>query len=417
MQALLKLIRGAFIFLLLINCPSPAQAQSNIVVDRNGSAAPDGSSERPYQLVEAGACKARPNGTVEIRPGVYNETFTLDYPVRLTASGPALIGPVGGQPRVTLKVVTYNTHLFGDEVGGILRFADRARAASIADWIRLEDADVVGLQEVWDEELAAAIIQRAGYPHSFYSNEHDESDDLLNSGLLLLSKHPLLNATQTFYRAEVSISDCGAFSPLCLLRNPTAPWKCLTECTRYIDGFASKGFVQATVNKDGFQLGIFITHTQAEHHIDAKKERRKQLEQLGPQIQQYRAANPGAEVIALGDFNVISESGEYYNSLLPLLGLRDAFANRAPCLDTTKHRATCDYNQNDLARHFDNTADDCNDKRLDYVLYSHGNAFDVLPAKLEVRRYQAETSDQGKTVKDLSDHYGIAVELSLGRRN
>jgi endonuclease/exonuclease/phosphatase family metal-dependent hydrolase len=229
-----------------------------------------------------------------------------------------------------------------------------------------------------------------------------------------LSKYPLVNPSLTFYRDEVSISDCVFSDPLCPVKNPTEPWKC---CIPYLDGFASKGIAQATIFKNGFQLGIFITHTQAEHHQAGVNARRKQLEQLGSQIQEYRAFNPGAEVIAMGDFNVIAGSDDYFNSLLRHTGLRDTYSNLAPCLDISLHQATCAHKQNDLARFFDNTAFDCDDKRLDYVLYSHGSAFDALPVKLEVRRYQAETSDDGKTMRDLSDHYGVAAEFSLWRNN
>jgi endonuclease/exonuclease/phosphatase family metal-dependent hydrolase len=335
--------------------------------------------------------------------------------MRLKLTCPAIIGQLAGKRNTKLKVVTYNTHLFGDE--GAERFptfADRARAAYIAEWLRLEDADVIGLQEVWDEELADAIVQLAGYPHHYYNNDHDELDDFLNSGLLLLSKYPLVNPSLTFYRDEVSISDCVFSDPLCPVKNPTEPWKC---CIPYLDGFSSKGIAQATIFKNGFQLGIFITHTQAEHHQAGVDARRKQLEQLGSQIQEYRSHNPAAEVIAMGDFNVIAGSGDYYDSLLRHTGLRDTYSNLAPCLDMLLHQMTCVHKQNDLARFFENTAFDCDDKRLDYVLYSHGTAFDALPVKLEVRRYQAETSDNGKTMRDLSDHFGVAAEFSLWRNN
>ncbi|HEY9432087.1 MAG TPA: endonuclease/exonuclease/phosphatase family protein [Blastocatellia bacterium] len=414
MQTYLKLIHSMLLLLLLFGLSSNSKAQSDIHVDRNGSAAPDASPAGPYQLLKAGVCRG-PNGKIVIRPGVYNETLTIKDPMTLTVTGPAIIGQLAGKPNTKLKVVTYNTHLFGDEgAGRFPTFADRARAAYIADWLRLEDADVIGLQEVWDEELADAIVQRAGYQHHYYNNDHDELDDFLNSGLLLLSKYPLVNPSLTFYRDEVSISDCVFSDPLCPVKNPTEPWKC---CIPYLDGFASKGIAQATIFKNGFQLGIFITHTQAEHHQAGVNARRKQLEQLGSQIQEYRAFNPGAEVIAMGDFNVIAGSDDYFNSLLRHTGLRDTYSNLAPCLDISLHQATCAHKQNDLARFFDNTAFDCDDKRLDYVLYSHGSAFDALPVKLEVRRYQAETSDDGKTMRDLSDHYGVAAEFSLWRNN
>lgn len=383
-----RLIHHAFVLLLLISLLSDSKAQFFVHVDRNGSAAPTGEADKPYQLVKSGSCKAL-NGTLVIRPGVYNETVILTRPMTLSASGPAIIGQVAGKRRAELKVVTYNTHLFGDEgVGFLPTFADRQRAGYIADMMKFENADVVGLQEVWDEELAQLIIERAGYPHAFYSNEHDEFDDFLNSGLLLLSKYPLLNVSQSFYGDE-----------------------------KGIDAWSSKGFAQATVFKDGFQLGVFVTHTQADHDSGSVGARRNQLQQLGAQINRYRSENPGAEVILMGDLNVIGESGEYFNHLLPLVGLRDAFKNLEPCLDTSKHAATCDFRQNDLARGFDNTKFDCDNKRLDYVLYSHGKAFDVLPAKLTVRKYQNATTENGQTMRDLSDHYAIATELSLWRNN
>ncbi len=421
MQTYIKLIHSLILLLSLILLSSISKAQSEIHVDRNGSAVPDSSATRPYQLLKAGVCRGWSNGKIVIRPGVYNETLTIKDPMTLRASGPAIIGQVAGKPNTKLRILSYNTHLFGDEGAGLFpRFADRARAAYIADMVRLENADVVGLQEVWDEELADAIVQRAGYPYHYYNNDHHEVDDFLNSGLLLLSKYPLVNPSLTFYQDEVSISDCEVLDPFCLFKNPTNPLKCLPDprkCIPYLDGFSSKGFLQATVFKDGFQIGIFVTHTQAEHHNKGVDARRKQLEQLGSRIRQYQMGNPGAEVIMMGDLNVIAGSEDYFNSLLLHTGLRDIFSNLAPCPDISLDQATCDYKRNDLARHFDNTAFDCDNKRLDYVLYSHGKAFDVLPVKQEVRRYQAETSDDGKTMRDLSDHYGVAAELSLWRNN
>lgn len=415
MQSFSKLIRGVLTLALIVNFSPYCRAQTTVIhVDRNGSASPDGTPGRPYQLVEAGACRSQPNGTVMIRPGVYNETLTLNYPVTLKSAGPAIIGQTGGKQRATLKVITYNTHLFGGEAAGSLpTFADDHRANYIAAEIRKENADVVGLQEVWDKDLADEIVHQAGYPHNYYEDRRDEADDFLNSGLLLLSKYPLLHRSLTYYRDEVSISDCGPINPLCLIRNITEPWKCLTECRDYLDAFASKGFAQATIIKAGFQVGIFVTHTQAEYHDDAIVARRKQLEQLGGQIRRYRAENPGAEVVVMGDFNVIGEGGEYFNTMLPNLGLLDAFSN-SPCSEK-KPRFTYEA-QNNLAAIFDNNTQN---QRLDYLFYSHGRAYDVLPSKVEVRKYQiaGPITENGKTSRDLSDHYGIAAELLLWRNN
>lgn len=288
----------------------------------------------------------------------------------------------------------------------------------IADQVRDENADVVALQEVWDDDLAQEVIKRAGYQFSFYGNEQSEVSDFLHSGLLLLSKYPL-RASLIHYTDEVSISQCAAFDPLCPARNPTQPWKCLEDCKKYDDAFASKGFIQATVVKDGFSFGIFTTHTQAEFHDDALAARRRQLAQLGAQIRDYLRNNPGGEVIATGDFNVVGECPEYFKDLLPAVGLRDAFRNAPLCLDTNldadkEHRITCDFRENALASFFENNGPDCNGQRLDYILYSHGNAFDVLPRAVKVKRYRAIVED-GKPKTDLSDHYGLMVEFSIYR--
>lgn len=419
----LKQFLCIFLFILPLSLPTTANAQSGVHVDRNGSADPDSTAAKPFHVVRAGVCRAKTNGKVVFHPGDYNEAITITYPMLLTSTGKATIGRLAGKAHTTLKVLTYNTHLFGDEgAGRFPQFADRARAAFIADRIRLEDADIVGLEEVWDDELKDIILERSGYPFHHYGGRKDDVYDVLNSGLLLLSKHPIINASQHFYNDEVNIQDCPAFDPFCYLQNPFTPWKCFeNKCIPYLDGLASKGFLRATISKAGFQFGVFVTHTQAEQHEDGVNARRKQLEQLGAQIQTFRAQNPGAEILMMGDLNIIGRSEDYYNSLLFQTKLFDIYPNLVPnlvpCLDISLDQGTCDYERNDLARHFDNTGPDCDDKRLDYVLYSHGKAFDVLPVKLEVRRYQAEVHDDDKTMLDLSDHYGVAAEFSLWRNN
>ena len=413
---------------LLIGLASLAGGQ--VYVDRKGSSAPDGSAGRPYQELAAGVCAVndRLEKSVAIRGGTYPETITIRQPLTLTASvGSAEIGRVNGRTHTTLKLVTYNTHLFGGKLGGSATFADETRAGLIADKVRAENADVVALQEVWDDDLADKIVQRAGYPFSFYGKERDEATDFLHSGLLLLSKYPL-NASLTHYTDEVSITQCPAFDPTCPIRNPTQPWKCLADCKRYDDAFASKGFIQATIVKEGFSFGIFTTHTQAEFHDDALAARRKQCNQLGAQIRDYRRKNPGAEVIAMGDFNVIGANNvagepdrrEYLESLLGGVGLNDAYRNVPLCTAASRdanQRNTCDANRNKLAEFFQNNEADCQGQRLDYMLYSHGNAFDVLPMTVVVRQYQVSPAiiEAGAAAKDLSDHYGLMAEFSIYR--
>ena len=397
--------------LLIIILASPIAAQPNTVhvninnsqANRNGSRAPDGLTiETAYQFVEAGVCKAQPNDTVLIQSGIYNETVTIAKPITLIASGgDAVIGQVIGKSHSTLKILTYNTHLFGDELAGIETFADNTRSRRIAEQIVSENADIVGLVEVWDEERKEAIDSIVNSDvfryHLFYDNRTDELTDRLNSGLLLLSRHPIVNSDLIFYDDEEG----------CL---PVFDFDC--------DGWASKGFVRATIVKEGFQIGIFLTHTEAgPNEADV---RRKQLEQLQRAISKYRWDNPGSEVIVIGDFNIVGDvTSEYHDVMMPTVELRDSFRH-APCFDD-KAAANVDLQytarrDNELRQHFEGRSDLVNE-RLDYILYSHGTSFDVLPIKADVRRFRGPEPirNNGDSSIDLSDHEGLVVEFSLFR--
>lgn len=366
-------------------------AQSVIYVNQTGAAAPTGTSAKPYHLIEAGVCKAEFNQTILIRAGNYNERLLINRHVRLNASGGnVVIGRVANKPQTTLKVLTYNTHLFGDEaLNRAPQFVDKRRARLFAKKIRNEDAEVIGLTEVWDEELAALLMRsvRDAFPFSYYSNEHHEYNDILNSGLLLLSRIPLSNEALYFYTVE-----SGG------------------------DAWASKGFINATVEKDGFEFGIFLTHTQAWNGPDAVTAREKQLRQLRATISNYRLFHPNAEIIAMGDFNVIGGLHlSYYNDkFLPIMDLKDAFVN-APCYHEKQDKFRYTYHQqNDLVQIFDPPG---SNERLDYVLYSHAQAFTLLPLKAVVKRYRVShpINKNGKLSNDLSDHYGVWVEFAVFR--
>jgi hypothetical protein len=125
----------------------------------------------------------------------------------------------------------------------------------------------------------------------------------------------------------------------------------------------------------------------------------------------------------MGDLNVNGESmpgrecfpGESaeYPNLLSIFRLHDAFRN-APCFDE-KFKITVDVN-NQLVQIFEDPQDRC-DQRLDYLFYSHGNFFDLLPLRAEVKQFKVSPpiTEDGASSEDLSDHYGLAVEFSLYR--
>src|SRR4029434_9958942 len=107
------------------------------------------------------------------------------------------------------EICALNTHLFGDNIGP--SWQDYARAEDIADTCGASTFDVVGFEEIWDEDLfyggdgADGIRPRAGFPFGFHGEAHDL--DPLNSGLAIMSQHPLSDTDQ------VSWTECDGSLP------------------------------------------------------------------------------------------------------------------------------------------------------------------------------------------------------------
>ncbi|MFQ5605191.1 MAG: endonuclease/exonuclease/phosphatase family protein [bacterium] len=383
---------------LLLGMSASAIAQNAIYVTKAGSPDPDGSQAKPYQMVEAGIVRTltSPARTVEIAAGKYYETFTTDTPVVLTAAGgSAVIGKLGYQAATTLEIIILNTHLAGDEVF-MPSWQDYERADDIADFFGGPNPspDVVGFQEIWDEDLffggdgANGIRPRSGYPHGDHG---DIEGDILNSGLALMSKYPLVGFAQVEYEEEA-----GTFEPN-----------------------AAKGWVQATIYKNGFAIGLFNTHTQADYSSSDLEARSAQIAQLRDAIANYRASHPDHVVFAMGDFNVYGEQSEYYNVLIPRMGAqaggRDSDRN-SPGFDFTgaQHTTYCDCNP--LATYFD---DEAVSGRLDYIFYlpSHAGSVEVIPTTVEVLPFIGRTlSEDGLTTNQSSDHWGLYGKYKLIRR-
>jgi endonuclease/exonuclease/phosphatase family metal-dependent hydrolase len=343
-------------------------------------------------MVEAGIARAKSSSgsTVLIGPGKYYETFTADVPCTLTATGGTVtIGKLDYQASTALDIITLNTHLAGDQLG-MPSWEDKARAYDIAHFFGGSNPrpDVVGFQEIWDTDLffggdgTAGILPMSGYPygkHGWYPCLVMEPVPSgcrgANSGLAVMSKHPLTDFTQHSFGVFCSGVDC----------------------------LANKSWVQATIVKDGFHIGLFILHTQADSDPLAVEKRKWQIAMFASAILAFRVAHPNHVVFAFGDFNVfgeIPEYPEYITTLIPLIGNaaggRDGHRNSpgfaiecsfTDCLSTDCSRGAClcqwtSSNCNDLAKHFDTGSE----ARLDYIFYfpSWDGSVEVIPPEVRV---------------------------------
>ncbi|MCC7389301.1 MAG: endonuclease/exonuclease/phosphatase family protein [Phycisphaerales bacterium] len=366
-------------------------AAAQINVSKTGVFDPDGTLSNPFSVVHAALCAAPNNADLRINGGIYRETGAFTQPASLTgANGEVVIGQLGAQ-RTTLSVLTYNTHLFGDQLLGAETYMDAERTGYIGEVLATEQADIVGLQECWDSELWIPLLIRLSFEGytGFYGDQRDDDLDVLHSGLAIHAKGVLQHTQQGFFGSE-----------------------------RGEDAFASKGFLSATIEKDGFRIAVFNTHTQAGDGEANEEVRFEQMLQLGFTVQGWRFANPSDVVIVMGDFNVPGETGEYSAFMagaMAVSGTREGGPNFHCSADSF---ACTSCAENELKQYFGGSGS----KRLDYILYapSFDGSVDIVPVALERREYQVpagepDLCDNGWCIRDLSDHYGLLMQFELNR--
>lgn len=359
---------------------------------------PSGASNAPFSNVAAAACATPTNGTLSLNAGIYNEVLTLDHPMQITATTttPAVVGKLPTES-TSFKVMSYNTHLFGNFPLPSWQDTDRAIAMGVYfNQKRTEGIDLVGLQEVWSSDRWDNIWSLSLYPGRAYGGRVD-SGNTQNSGLAALSLHPILGGTQVSYT-----DDNGN------------------------DASASKGILILRIQKGNFTLGVFITHTQSGSDSADVSDRALQMQQLATNISVYRALYPSHAILALGDFNMSYLTTEFTSTLSNQMGgvggLADTSRNLS-CLGDGDQCTTCADNL--VRQAFNGTGND----RIDYIFYgsSADGTVKVIPKDYQVLRptspnlisglgWNPETfSDFTLSTHTLSDHEAIYAEFELVR--
>jgi endonuclease/exonuclease/phosphatase family metal-dependent hydrolase len=277
-----------------------------------------------------------------------------------------------------LRLLSYNTHLFGTTLPGAigltdLYFQDSQRLDQIIERVRASDADIVGLCEVWPDEYKQQIIERAGYPYSFFTPEPNLLTMVtkarpLGDGLLVLSRLPMQQQASFFFQHLAGIDKRSHKGALVLL----------------FDG------------SEGRQFRLVFTHTQAtDEHL---AERHANLQQVRGVLSAY---HPGTPAIVLGDLNV---PGSQYPQLMALFhDFRDSQVEADPGAPGY----TCDPRRNALARRWAQETPE----RYDYILVSAGDW------RVESFHVHQDWQSQGSGVSQhLSDHDPVQAELTLLRQ-
>lgn len=293
-----------------------------------------------------------------------------------------------------LKILQYNTHLFGGSNAKWINlfkkvlYQDEKRRQELIKSILHIDADIVTLNEVWAEDWKKHIAEavRHQYPFSWYPDENLPIGKFIGSGLMILSKHLL---------------DGAKFTPFNELADE--------------DQFAQKGFISIkAMIQDGPKHYdphyIILTHLQAPtKHSDAP--RRSNLSQIAEGL---RSLGYGRHpVMLIGDLNIYgdqsSDASLYQNLLRTFKVYKFSDVFRAVFPDSKQTPGfTFDATRNNLVGVFE--PDSKSRHRLDYCIAKVPDGTKWNVEILYDLKYQ-DTETKG--VRDISDHFPLLLTVNI----
>jgi hypothetical protein len=303
---------------------------------------------------------------------------------------------LGGRVRdlshdVGLKVLAQNMGLF--HLVPPYRGKERDRALErLIEILRDEQYDVVGLSEMWHYADRHRILGALGGLYPYHLEGPNEFDlEALDGGLLLLSRHKIVEWHGTVYR-QCAGEDCGS----------------------------NKGALHARIRILGqpCDYDLFLSHAQnltplIGSEAAARRALKGQLRHLGAFVRACH--DPRNPALLIGDLNVDQlhdkefEEGHDRQHLYDYL--RHALGHP---IDLNPDVATSEAESSRVSSFNTGNADRVpNDpqrfgpdaQRLDYLLAWPGALFEPTFGKGEVMVYQSNPG------RDLSDHYGIRVTL------
>lgn len=312
--------------------------------------------------------------------------------------------------KANLRIYAQNMGLFPNDLLGLpvtifplYAGTERDRAfQKLIEVLRQEKFDIVGLSEMWQDSDRKKIRETLGDIYKYSLEGPDEADlKHFSGGLLLLSRHKIINSNSTIYRQSVGE-----------------------------DYFANKGALHARIQVQGLPcpIDIFLTHTQGPKPKipgyvlgstnDVKQVIRHQIRHLAAFIHSCRDIRVPA--LLMGDLNVdgIHDLSNYNflvgqlcakKDLKPLFSSLTQPSKNFEATSEDDDSKVSSFNKVNNPRSID---ENCRfgDKaqRLDYFFCWSGTIFDpdYPDDDRKVVIYQSSEN------RDMSDHYGIEVRLA-----
>jgi endonuclease/exonuclease/phosphatase family metal-dependent hydrolase len=224
--------------------------------------------------------------------------------------------------------------------------------------------DIVGLCEVFANGERELIRRRLKdiYPH--WLDGPDEDDLESDGGLLLLSRHPILESTTRIYR------DCAG-----------------------ADCLANKGVIHVRVHPptSATPFDVFLSHTQNIDEDGGREVLYKQISRINDLM--ASSADPNIPAFVLGDLNIPGETHDYDELIARLQQPVDLWIAQRPSVKGLTFTADNNFYEDDDDNPHENL-------RLDYVLLRAGHRFIPILGEMKVLRFR----NNGRFI---SDHFGL----------
>jgi len=306
----------------------------------------------------------------------------------------------------TLKVATYNVGMLDTFVSSVPFRESREKVfeKALLDFIQKSDVDILAVQEAWTN-FSVQTLATLSTDYTYYDAAEERSSAMLEhkTGLGFLVKNSL-RASSAFIDFESRESAICGYGAVC------------------VRGVQVLSFKQ--LDKTFFVLNTHLTPV-----YNYSAHRRRQISELNSIKFKLFMNHPGSEVIITGDYNVSPTFGDYregddgvvedwQNNVGLFAPLLQGFGV-STCVDSyevskvnqTLSPYTQDRDRNNLTSFSASTNIEPN-QRIDHIISCSSKDSATLAVVQSIEHIFTERYELNEGLYELSDHYGVMVEIS-----
>ena len=205
----------------------------------------------------------------------------------------------------TISLMSYNIQAFPFYIGVALDLNKMdTRMNYLTSIAKIRNYDVVSFQEAWDKDARFKIksILSNYYPYSIDPiPENIHQGSVLNSGLLVLSKYPIVTSKFINYQDYQTMTDS--------------------------DKLTNKGALYFKINKNGKNYNFITTHTQAQDYDSAITIRQEEFRLIRDKLinDELVAISRKEPLLVFGDLNTDLYNNSQFSYMKDTLNLNSTF--------------------------------------------------------------------------------------------